>query len=266
MSFYVYLLFLLLIGVFMSRPFCLTNVCKKQYQYSLLIENVSVLKIKASAPSKNICIKCGSEIGKTGCSCPSTSKHESSTTGETSKTSSKKKNPKSGRNRKASFSGFVSGPQRPVPNESLSQIKDVKLKAKLLNDKYTEISNFKLTIVDINASIDYSLFILVEKCKAIFTQRFSRLDHEDLKEELVEMLLNFAGIRIIHVHIPFLLRREDLSKLVGFNGLSIEELEKLLEECLALSHTLIHNFASVSDKKEKIRELKREIEILESHS
>ncbi|OII71907.1 uncharacterized protein cubi_00715 [Cryptosporidium ubiquitum] len=260
MSLYVYILFLLLIGVFTRNPSSFTNVCKKESQYNLVLENVSILKVRASAPSGKFCPKCGSRILRIGCRCPPTNRPESSTPrGEESR--SKRRNPKTGR---ATFSLMVFGPERSGPNQSLTEIKDPRVKSKLISEKQQQISSFKKSISEIKDSLDASLASFIANCNPLFTGYFSTLEDDELKEAIVEVLLNFVGIRMFEEKMPFLTDKKDLKQLMGSSGMSIEELAILLESCSELSLTLMNNFASMFDKKEKVKELRQEIEMLKS--
>ncbi|KAH8581726.1 uncharacterized protein ELE39_001856 [Cryptosporidium sp. chipmunk genotype I] len=253
-----------MIGLFNANYSFITSLCKKnEYQYTLVLESISILKIRASIPSSEFCPKCGSRIYRTKCLCSSIG-DLSGSPGPSSRADDKDFGRRGSKSKKAKHrlsKGLITSTTTHHP---LSRLQDPVTRSRLISEKNTEIQTFKNTIREIKASIDVMLLMIISDCAIIFTRQFSRLDSDELKEALLEVLTDFAGMRFLESHITFLLTKEELYRKVGSNALSIEDLEAILESCLNQSYTLINNLASMYDKKAKIKELKQEIEILKT--
>ncbi|KAJ1614516.1 putative signal peptide protein [Cryptosporidium canis] len=151
----------------------------------------------------------------------------------------------------------------PVPLEDL---RDPELISTLIKEKKLLVQRFKETIRETKASIGNLLLILFSDCSVILSRHLSGLEKPELEEEIMESLSNYAGDPMLPDEYPIFRSGPDLESRVGVNGMSLLELLNLLESCVALASTIVHNIASISDKKNKIKELRRDLEILTSKS
>ncbi|KAF7457535.1 hypothetical protein HWI79_1966 [Cryptosporidium felis] len=129
----------------------------------------------------------------------------------------------------------------------------------LITTKRMEISNFKEKIGAVKASIEKLLLKLILECISVFKVDFSGMGLEETKELILDHLSGLVGRKFLkEVNLPFITTIQDLQlKYEGIDGL-----EELLEKCLNIIYTLLEDLASYFDKKSKIKELKREIEVL----
>ncbi|KAH7648695.1 hypothetical protein FG379_002165 [Cryptosporidium bovis] len=132
---------------------------------------------------------------------------------------------------------------------------------KLVCEKIKQVENFKESCNNISASNKNLFNILIEKCSLFLEDGLKGLDLEELTELLSELWISLVGQKFLEEvdKIPGFLSRNSIDQIATSSSVN---LEKIYDECIKVIITIINNIASFLEKKEKVRELKKEIEIL----
>ncbi|KAH8740253.1 hypothetical protein FG386_001528 [Cryptosporidium ryanae] len=146
-------------------------------------------------------------------------------------------------------------------NECLSKENTNSENDKEISNKNKEIANFKDSCKTILNSNKTMFEIFYNKCLLFIDDCLKNVSFDELVETLLELWSSLAGKSFLN----------EMDKIPGFipkdsvydiPSTSSENLMATYLECLELIFIIINNMASFLDKKEKIRELKKEIEIL----